>query len=1389
MIVDFSTLDLNARQAYILKNLDGTTIQPLLNVIDPHAKLSFNEVSELTFTVPSKIDGVATPHYADIVGMRIIDWDGVGQFILNNPKRTNDGVIELKQCTAYSLEYELGYKRVYIADGTYNLAEVLDMIFENVPSWGRGNLSVKALTRYRTFGGETYNVYDLLKGTLQDLYSCVFEFDTYERLIHVIDANDVIEQRPILISLNNLAKEIVVEENTEELFTCFSVTGADDVDISSVNPLGNNLIYNLDYFMNPSHFSQDFINKWNNWKDAVEANQQAFYMLTIDESLELVRRTTEEAKLLALRAEHSNLETEQTAYTSTGNATKESELYGEYQELLEKTEEKAAEIAQQEKLIESIQTTIDDLFQQKEDIVAACKFDQFFTTEEALLLDKYIRTSDFNEPSFVYREYTTYDTDDISSTATDVRIDVSEASITRITDNSGKELYRIVPGVSATSDSSGTITALIREIIGHSTAGTAIVADTRTALVAADIKNCVLEKKTDSSVVFTAELGSGTYRITNPDNTYEETAFASGCLSFLSDRVAILDSDLEFDEEVNAQYETGTKLAVLTSAATVYFTQGVTEYSKRSVEWELYEFAAAELEKAAWPKYQFTVDSANFLSAKEFEVFRKQFKLGTRIYLDLDGGLTPIAIGAEIDLDDPTSLSLTFGDEYSALDSAFQLVDILDQSVSMGKSYSANKGAYSNFISSGSKDALYSFINAPLDVAKNTIISSSDQAIQFDSAGLRLRKYADASMTTYDPKQIWMCHNSIVFTRDNWSSAETALGYIYTGDEYGWMYGLSTRALLGEMVLTNYLRVRSEKAHGGVAEFQVDGAGARLLNSKFTLANEYDTGVRDAIVLDPSLGIVAGSSSAAIPMLNWNDGHTLYGVTTEDGDVIQSIDDLDSGDEPNANFWVDMNGDVYIRGTVMAESGKFSGVVQASDFLNNAGESMMVGGKFSAEYLDLSGVEGAISDVSSEFKLTTAEILLRVEANTEYIDTKVSDLEAADDDIIDDLETMGIELGGRITATEENYSELKVYAEGIEGTVTEKITAYVDQQDDAIEKNIEAVKDSVADVQVHADKITATVRTDLTNYVNGKITNIESSMSTLEQTATNITGKVENLETDMSTTLSLREDGVVISNQDGDAVIISGSQIDATTINASQINASALNLDGTLSFSSFSKQGVAELNSRYQSQFSVDGVTGWDSTMDDSDMYRRDSYDGGANWGKAYLFRGKNGENGEPGSDAKVNWKNVKAALETVRGISFTEVTKNEVYTPNIYGGNIYGGNIYAGDGVSKYYAQMNDDGFTIWQEADVKARMYVTEDGNEVGVDLGRGSITSGGWAGAGVFHLCKKHTDSGDYARIIYNTNANEEIGFEFDDSGAITVYGDINLTGDATNVAVFG
>ena len=107
MVVDFSAIDFKERPTLVLKNLDGTYIQPLAYAFDVHAKFMYNEVSEITFELPAYVDGVMTPHYDDVVGMRLIDWIGIGQFILVNPSRKNDGISEIKSCTAYSLEYEM----------------------------------------------------------------------------------------------------------------------------------------------------------------------------------------------------------------------------------------------------------------------------------------------------------------------------------------------------------------------------------------------------------------------------------------------------------------------------------------------------------------------------------------------------------------------------------------------------------------------------------------------------------------------------------------------------------------------------------------------------------------------------------------------------------------------------------------------------------------------------------------------------------------------------------------------------------------------------------------------------------------------------------------------------------------------------------------------------------------------------------------------------------------------------------------------------------------------------------------------------------------------------------------------------------------------------------
>lgn len=169
------------------------------------------------------------------------------------------------------------------------------------------------------------------------------------------------------------------------------------------------------------------------------------------------------------------------------------------------------------------------------------------------------------------------------------------------------------------------------------------------------------------------------------------------------------------------------------------------------------------------------------MSIEDFVSFVRQLELGQKIYLNSDKTiLEPIFIGVEIDFENLEALSLQFSDKYSSSDSAFRLVDLLDQSISVGKTVNSNKLTYSSFVDSGASSKVKEFMDSALDVAKNAILSSSGQGVVWDNTGLHLRKYIDTNNTDlgYEDEQIWMINNSIVFTDDNWQTAKMAIGKI-----------------------------------------------------------------------------------------------------------------------------------------------------------------------------------------------------------------------------------------------------------------------------------------------------------------------------------------------------------------------------------------------------------------------------------------------------------------------------------------------------------------------------------------------------------------------------------------------------------------------------------
>lgn len=960
----------------ILENADGTPIQSLGTAFNLKPELRYNEVSTIRFDLPRYVDGVETANYNDVDGMRIINMVGWGRFILVDPEIESDGAKEIKHCTAYSLEFELTYKQIGFAEGLYKFWDplsptntVLGIILEYLPSWRIGRVDDALIGKYRWFEATADNVYNFAKSTLQEMYGCIFDFDTYTREIHVRDINSVETTKPVYISLGNLAREIEISEDTQSIVTSLDVNGGEDLTIMSVNPMGNNKIYNLDYFMDTAHFSQTIVDKWTAWKSVFEANQKLYYDLSVRLSLTESAILAENAALTDMtNVDLAKLDNERSVYVAhlAGLTDTTTQEYAHFQALLDDVNQRIAaensDIADKKDDIADLEQERDGIIAQLQAVHDSVQFDSFagansFTEQEILILDRYFKEDSITESSFVVSEVDSYDEPDTNNKMRAMTVSITGAKVIRTQGPSGF-IYDVTGGsisITGTEDTDGAATYMT---------------------VSADLVKAVLQDRGGGAYVMSAYVAAGTITDDGVTHSFAKgTATAVGTFTNIQSDVAptVLDGDTYYE---------GTSVTLTATGSQLYFTRNVTAYERKSVAWDLYDFGVATLRSLAYPSYSFSVSSGNFFSLEEFLFFVRQIELGERLYLDLDHTIVqPFLIGVDLDFEDPTYLKLYFGDKYCADGGEMKLADLLEQGVSMGKTVDANRLSFSSFVNSGASTAVRDFMQSALDVAKNSVLSSSGQGVAWDGSGLHLRKYVDDQDPDagYDPEQIWMINNMIVFTDDGWSTAKMAIGKIidqnipyyyptedtefnsaktyyertqngtyivWHGTAQDWptrpqlyekggngsAYGIVAPYLVGTMLVGENLVINSTKFGSPSNEqmyFTVDGQGARIANGVFDL---YDSLDHKQISLNPELGILAGDLDTAIATDQYGNP---TGVNTTGGRVATTISGLVSGDEPEANFWIDLDGNVYMRGKIIAQSGEIGGYTAESGYLHS----------------------------------------------------------------------------------------------------------------------------------------------------------------------------------------------------------------------------------------------------------------------------------------------------------------------------------------------------------------------------------------------------------------------------------------------------------------------
>lgn len=316
----------------------------------------------------------------------------------------------------------------------------------------------------------------------------------------------------------------------------------------------------------------------------------------------------------------------------------------------------------------------------------------------------------------------------------------------------------------------------------------------------------------------------------------------------------------------------------------------------------LYNQGKYVLERVSQPRFEFSVESVNFLFLEEFQKFSQQLELGCVINIEKDEAVyvKPVLLELNVQLDDPTNFSLVFGNRYKLDSGEYTFRDLFGDAIKAGSSVKFDGAKWGEYVNSGMNNAVSDFINSALDTSKNNVINATNQEILINQNGLRGRTMMDNG--TYNPNQVWLTSNTLAFTSDNWQTVRLALGEIDLNGQK--IFGVAGDALVGKIIAGNQLIISNDNNN-----FTLDSNGAVLNNASFSIVSNNGL---SQIQLNPTQGIsiqTRANTSAA-----WAN-----------------------------QFYVDAQGNLVINGKITANSGTIGGWQIDSTRLYNSDNGDYIG--------------------------------------------------------------------------------------------------------------------------------------------------------------------------------------------------------------------------------------------------------------------------------------------------------------------------------------------------------------------------------------------------------------------------------------------------------------
>lgn len=799
--IRFDALGRRETPTLTLKTLSERTLGAIPSVSNLKLDINFSELSELECDVAAVLpNGEPNPFYTKLTGQKIIDAAPYGVYVTENPVESGDGIKASKHIKAYSIEKKLANKRLFLEEGGYwfwNPATpddtILGRLIEKAPGWRIGYVAPSLWNVFRMFDEYDDDVLNFLYGTLGEKYRCIavcdMELDPIfgTRSINFYAADDELETLPIYLDYHNLIDNHSEEEKSDELVTALRPYGSDGLDITSVNPTGSAWIYDLSNFIANGDIPTVLAAKWNTWQAKIAAQEKYYTALISMRSSRRTQLLQEQAVLREMITERETICVRRNTVIQAQNAGLTppetlATIASELAAVESRINAQEAAIAASESNITAISNAIAS-------VVRDLSIDNTanFTAAERKTLEAFFIEQDLTEESFV---------------ASDVDLSVT--------------------GLAVAITSSTTITVTLdpsvldsRTLPSNCGGGTIWIADQHQSNISLG----------NSPTLNTSSLFGGFTAYADVLSVWRNNSNNQIMATLTLRDVRGISDPLSSAEPILSLYGTGSA-SVSGSTMTITLTNGnanlidsINDFQVYSVQRSLLEFAKETLHDLATPTYEISVSAANFLWAREFEMFRSEMALGKGVYLNVGNErvVLPI-IGFTLDFEKDSSFELTLSRRFKRQDGVNTLKDMIEHSYSTSRSIDAAKHLQ-NLATAQASD-VSRFMNDALDAAKNRILAAKDQVVTIDGAGVQIGEY-DSN------RQIAIANDMIAMTDDKWQHAKLAIGYFQT-ENSGNYFGVNAEVIAGKLIVGQNLIIDT-----GDGMFKVDGDGVYIDSLRF----------------------------------------------------------------------------------------------------------------------------------------------------------------------------------------------------------------------------------------------------------------------------------------------------------------------------------------------------------------------------------------------------------------------------------------------------------------------------------------------------------------------------------------------------------------------------